>query len=415
MRILAITYAFAPLRYPATFRLLKWFHGLGEMGHEITVLAVDPRTFPGNQDATLSKLVPPRVRVVSAPSREATFLYRVLRLREEWFPGLFEPRKKEWYGPARKALRDLDPASFDVVFSCSQPPVCHLLGLEIRRRWNRPWVAFFSDPWVDNPFRPLPPRQEKVNLRWEREVVGEADALLFPSSELAEMMLAKYPAEGRRKPEIVPHCFVKEWYSLAPPPTPPGGGGVRFLSTGNFYGPRSPAPILDALDRIQARGSRPFSIDFYGAMAPQHKETLARSRLESLRFHGGIEYLPSLGLMTQADFLLLIDAATQEEGGGVFFPSKLADYLGSGSPILGITPRNSVSARVLAETGHVVCPFEDSQGLESTLASALDGTLQVTPDPGAVERYDHRAVVPRLAGILDRVGGRRGGIRGDGG
>jgi len=405
MRILAITYAFAPLRFPASFRLLKWFRGLADAGHEITVLAIDPATFPGPQDPTLARLIPPSVRVVTAPSREGTLLYRTLRLREEWFPGLFEPRKKEWYGPARKTLRRLDPASFDVVFSCSQPPVCHLLGLDLRREWGLPWVAFFSDPWVDNPFRPLPARQADLNLRWERRVVAEADALVFPSRELAMMMLAKYPGPDRVEPDVVPHCFVEDWYSMEPTSLPEGEAEVRFLSTGNFYGPRSPQPLLDAVGRILERRPRPFLIDLYGSMAPQHLEALSRAGISQVRFHGGIEYLPSLALMRKADFLLLIDAATPDEGGGVFFPSKLADYLGAGSPILGITPGTSVSARVLSETGHVVCPFDDPVELESNLAGAIEGTLVVKPDPDAVKGYDHRTVVPGLARVFERVVG----------
>ena len=54
-----------------------------------------------------------------------------------------------------------------------------------------------------------------------------------------------------------------------------------------------------------------------------------------MKFNSPISYIKSLEKMQQADILLIIDAAFEKS---VFLPSKLIDYLGSKTPILGISP-----------------------------------------------------------------------------
>ena len=160
MKILAITYCFVPLQFPATFRLLKWLKYLSEMGHEVTLLSVDPASFNGPKDPNLACLVPEHVDNIQVTSWENTPLFRLLRRCEPWLISLFQPGKKEWFGPARRAgCKALSLREYDLIFTCSQPPVCHLLGREIKRETNLPWVTYFSDPWIELRFTESSPRE----------------------------------------------------------------------------------------------------------------------------------------------------------------------------------------------------------------------------------------------------------------
>jgi hypothetical protein len=53
--------------------------------------------------------------------------------------------------------------------------------------------------------------------------------------------------------------------------------------------------------------------------------------------------------MSQASWLLLLEEEGEE---GLFFPSKLTDYLAVYKPIMGIIPKNCVSREILSENGH---------------------------------------------------------------
>jgi hypothetical protein len=402
MRILAITYAFVPLRFPATFRLLKWFKGLDELGHAVTVLCVHPDSFEGPKDWSLGRLVSPSTNTVQVRSPENSLLYRALRLRESWFYRLFEPRKMEWYSPGKRALEALDLEGFDVVLSCSQPPVGHLLGRHIKKRTGLPWVAYFSDPWVNNPFWRSSPRIKRHNTALEREVVGSSDRLVFPSPDVRDLVVKGHSSVDEKKCEVLPHCYVPAWYELASEEAGEESGKIKVLLTGNFYGPRTPIPFLRALRDTMRSGDLTdgLTVDIYGSVSGEHKQSSLWSELEGVvRFRGGIDYLSSLVRMKQADYLLLIDADTEDEG-SVFFPSKLADYLGSGTPIVGLTPSKGVSARVLRRTGNTVCPVSDPEAIRTVVLKMLERDLPAEGNRQAVAQYDYRVVVKKLEAAL---------------
>ena len=403
MRVLAITYAFVPLRFPATFRLLKWCKGLTELGHDITIVAVHPDTFLGPKQASLQALVPARVHHVQVRSPENNLVYRGMRR----YPGLLyrflEPRKLEWRRAATQAIRRLDPQRYDVVFSCSQPPVCHVIGHDIARATGLPWVAFFSDPWVGNPMHAdaTTARIAAHNARWEERVVARADTLIFPSAELSRFMVERYGPALATKVHVLPHCFVPEWYESRGD-TAPAQASVRIVCAGNFYQKRTPEPLFAALRALEIPpGGRTLHVEIYGDMAEEYQRLLRSPEIAALAsFRGAVDYLESLALMRRADYLLLVDPPLGDAKESMFLPSKLIDYLGSGRPVLGLTPRAGTTARVLAETGNVSCDLDEPLALTRILRRLLDGSLHIAPQQEAIAAYAYPQVTRTLATLL---------------
>jgi hypothetical protein len=107
--------------------------------------------------------------------------------------------------------------------------------------------------------------------------------------------------------------------------------------------------------------------------------------------------------MRSADYLLLVEAPPKLLTGSIFLPSKLVDYLGSGKLILGITPLHGTSARVLAETGHIACDVEDSEGIYRLLKQAAHRQIAAAPNPAAAQRYHYLKTASFLSEILKRV------------
>ncbi len=413
MKILAVLYIYPPLLFPATMRNLKMVKGLQECGASVEVVSVDPRSFvfssAHHTDPALEALAPPSIVNHRIRSWEANPLVRGAKA----LPGVpsllyrfFEPRKREWIYPALRHLKRVGVETFDLILSCSQPHCNHLLGYRLKQMTGKPWVAYFSDPWTDNVYADY--RDEKIrryHLELEGRVMKGADRVYFTCAETADLVLRKYPPAMARKCDLLPHAFVPPWYALHSVEAPPKGK-IRIVQTGHFYGPRTPMPLFEALARVAKRLplEERLEFHFYGSMDETYRAYLREHALEGVvRLMGTVPYLQSLAVLREADFALLIDAPLATLDESVYLPSKLIDYLGSGRPVLGITPAAGTSARILRETGNLVCDVADGAAVEAMVASLAAGALRVTPDADAVGRYALAQVSRRFFDDLRRV------------
>ncbi len=415
MKILAIVYCYPPLLYPATMCYVKLLAGLKANGFDIDVVAINPDSFyfPGGRslDGTLQDLVPEGIRehrVWSWESHPVVTALRENRLTKHLLYKFFEPRKREWTFAARRYLRRLDTESYDVILTCSQPHCNHLLGLELKRKTGKPWIAYLSDPWTDNVYASFPSKKVfDYNLKLEQSVVTQADRLFFTSPEILELVMRKYPAALKKKCGVLPHCFIPEWYGGNADQAPSATlGKVRVVHTGHFYGPRTPLPLFRALARLQREGDLSGRIEFilYGNMASEHADSIRREGLEGVvTVRDTIPYRESLAVMKTADALLLVDAPLATMNESVFLPSKLVDYLGSGRPILGITPLVGASARVLRETGNRVCEIADEEAVCRAITALVQRRIPV-PNTVASAAYDYRTVGKILVDVLLKHG-----------
>ncbi len=418
MKILMIAYTFPPLLFPATMCYVKLAKGLQEQGHHVSVLAVDPDTFefPGawKMDNTLIGLVPAEVSVHHVKSWEINPFFMLAKRfpisRALCLP-ILEPKKIEWTYAAKSYVRKhFQPDDIDVVLSCSQPHCNHLLGMHLKRKTGKPWIAYFSDPWTDNVYAQYSSnRVLRHHLSLEKDVMSEADAVYFTSTETERLVMGKYAQNIRQKTGVLPHSFVPQWYEgQGERRKGHAGRRIRFVQTGHFYGPRTPLPLFEALallgkDLVLADF---FEFVFYGSMQEEHRRYIESHGLaDVIKLQGTVPYLESLKAMKEADYLLLIDAPLSKPGESVFLPSKLVDYLGSHTPVLGITPLQGASARVLRETGNLVCDITDIPALAKILAEIAMGTVRVKPDAYRIDSYNYLAVTKGLADSMRNISG----------
>lgn len=414
--ILAIVYCLPPILVPATVRYVKWFTGLVGLGHRIETLSIDPDSFAGPAkglfDDALVKLVPEAVINHRVWSWEKNIILRNVkksRLGYSLFYRLFEPRKKEWYYPAIRCLNNLNMDSFDVILSCSQPHSCHLVGLFLKERTGKPWVAYFSDPWIDSPYAGYHSRRIKdYNAGMEKKVIENADAILFTTEETLNLVAKNYPAGFRDKMRIVPHCFVPEWYELAKADGfERNGDKIRVVHTGHFYGPRTPMPLFETMLRLKREIkdiSEKIEFLFFGNMEQKYQDFITKNGLDDLfRIQGTISYIQSLGLMKSADYLLLIDAPLTHTRESVFLPSKLIDYIGSYKCVIGITPARGASANVLRDTGNLVCDIHDRDSIYEVFKNIFEGSVTIRPERTRINRYNCKQITRELSDIITHI------------
>ncbi len=193
LRVLAISYFLPPSLYPQSIQIGRLLADLplemgvvrgqvAELGEGLDLYADFARRFAFCLDVPFRPLVSGSV---------ATLARRLLpfyaRIPDEY---------RAWVPRAERAIMDeLAARQFrpDVLITFGVPMSDHLLGLRLKQTLGVPWVAHFSDPWLDNAFHRHNVLSNLVNRRLERSVIAAADRLIFPSVETIDLVMRKYP------------------------------------------------------------------------------------------------------------------------------------------------------------------------------------------------------------------------------
>lgn len=390
LRLLAVSFSYPPLAYPRSIqvaRLIKYSNASTAMVCAEERGARTDATIEPDAEERLSAIL----RLEFAPSRITRTVNRLAyRLhRPSWMRLNMAPDKYAgWKDDALRAIGAfLDGEGFapDAVVTFAQPFTDHLVGLELKRRYNLPWAAHFSDPWTDNPFSAYDERTRRINLALERSVVEEADRTIFTSRETVERVFEKYADELRARARVLPQCFDPELYPANESEDLDGEFVVRYI--GNFYGTRSPEPLCRALASVQAARPGALSRVRFEIVGGSDPQLVARSGCENLPegllvFRPTVSYSESLRLMAESDGLLVIDAPAEVS---VFLPSKLIDYVGAARPILGLTPPGAACDLIERLGGPTAHP-SDVEAMGRAVESFLE-TLRMRREAGARDAW----------------------------
>lgn len=277
----------------------------------------------------------------------------------------------DWIYPAyREALRICREEQIAAIHTWAQPQVDSLIGLLLKRVTNLPWISHISDLWVGSPYAPhaaLP--HHLVNSWFEREVVSKADVIVFTANRTKQIYEQRYPAFAC-KFRYIPNAFDPELIE--------NKNNVKLAIRdaeqivigylGTLYGQRTPVPFLEMFSnyRTNQPWMQKIRFEFVGRRDRAIEEKMHHWIQEGLvNIEPAVGYRESLHRMQQYDICLLLDALVDK--GGVFMPSKLADYLGARKPVLAITPKNSESRDIVLRAGGVACDPRDAADFERAM------------------------------------------------
>lgn len=321
-----------------------------------------------------------------------------------------------WIGPAlRRTLAHIQAQTrpVDAVISFAQPFSDHLLSLLLSQRLGVPFVAHYSDPWLQRPNNPQKrdPLTQAVVSRQEQRVVSAARLIIFTCKDAAPLVMGRFGPKMMRKVRVLPHCWTPEMTQKVEP-QPAESGTVVLRHLGTFYSRRTPQPLFEGLELLARE--RP------GLLKNLRVELIGQDPAQMNRRHpaphlpaGEVIYRPyqpfarSMALMAGADGLLVVDAPLKSSP---FFPSKLVDYLASSRPILAISPPGPSQRLVRRLGGWTADPTRPQE-----VAAALAGLLSALPTPGpwGNERVRRSYTAGRAAALLDRWLQRALGSRGN--
>lgn len=394
------THAFPPLKYPRSIQISRLVKFLGRPVH---LICCDESS---QKDHSLTQQL---------SETQFASLERVKRgrwnERLEWFLDRASPNLLHIPDPylpwslttAQKILRNEKLRTARPLVSFGQPMSVHLGALRIKKATNVPWIAHFSDPWADNPFRGETAWIRALNSKMERAVIKNADRVVFTSQETLDLVMSKYPTEWGPRARVIPHAFDSSLY-LHGEYKKKEDSPFIIRSLGNFYDERTPEPLFKALQilkkehpqviislRVELIGSVPLTM-----LKSESYLSLPRGLVE---VKSSVEYLKSLELMSEADALVMIDAPAANS---VFLPSKLIDYIGAGRPILGISPPGTATG-IIKDLGGWTSYPDDPQATTKNIVELIDQTKTVQNKNWGDSKTRAQFDAPNVAGDFRKL------------
>lgn len=283
--------------------------------------------------------------------------------------------------------------TYDTVYSRALWSGSHVAGALYKiKHPTVKWEAEFSDPmrWdaKGNP-RPGGPASGRVARRLQRciETAGwqselhtcrdshfaltelatlcMADQLLFTNQNQLNLILSSYS-----------ETFAESVYaksSVQPQPVPPAEAyesaevnlhldrsKVNLAYFGNFYANRGLGDYAEAIGRLEPELAEKFVLHVFAVdvSGPVMGELIDSGRIVH---HAPLNYLEFLSACKQFDALLVVDTATAGTtySKNPFLPSKLADYIGAGTPVWSmIEPGSPLSEVSTSFVSKLDCPAQ---------------------------------------------------------
>jgi hypothetical protein len=377
MKVLLVSIAFPPKRDPESLQVAKYCKYLRrEEDIDLEIITSANPTLFMETDSGLQVYRDGLNVVQEIPIFEtklSNFLIR--KINREFL--LYPDSKFSFWLQHNRAYRKTEKP--DVLYSRSYPMSSTLLALELKKKWNIPWVLHLSDPWAVASTSSLSPATRFVgksgewNKRKEEECFSLADKICFTSQKTIQLYSRHYP---QQIPKFIymPNVYDDELVELN---SHHYKEKLTFVYTGGFGEARTPLPLLQAIrkfwtsDPDQTESSVQFI--FSGEMTRANK-ALFDSYIDVplIKHVGIIPYSSVMELQKRADVLINIDSDIKDPEQAVFLPSKLLDYMIAQRRIMAITNRYSTTHEVVHGKLGDCFEFDDIGGMISFFRSAYE-------------------------------------------
>jgi HEPN domain-containing protein len=301
----------------------------------------------------------------------------------------------------------LQNEDINAIISSSSPVTSHIIAKELKNKHKIPWVADLRDLWTQNHSYHYGNIRKFFELRLELKTLQQADALVTVSPLWAEQLRTLHRG---KKTYTITNGFDPDKMST---------GQVDLTSkftityTGLIYtGRHDLSKLLAALHNLISDGSmNPSDVEvrFYG---PEN-ELLAKEIEEYgvstiAKYHGMVPQEIAFEKQRESQILLLLNWEVrwrdQREKG--WYPQKVFEYLAAQRPILATGGfGDDVVKELLDEinAGAYAPTVEDIKSILRELYSEykLKGKIDYGGDVEKINKYSHREMARKFAGILD--------------
>lgn len=409
LRVLCISPSFIPYHDSEAICGGKIVRALHDFGVDVTVIAFDyiAPQYRMMEDSSLWNGLQKSILSIPTP-QDKMYLGRAI--------GWFRYRTIVY---VRRIIKVLEYAKilhntrpFDIVYSRSLPMIAHVAAYWVSDHLRIPWIANINDPWDWHLFPGLEtdhsPLYRAFSNYWLARTLRNADLVTYPSGRLRDfhIRISNY----NHKSAIIPHigystcsnayspCFALLHAGKLGPHEPTGRSSRGLLLGLKQFLDENP----EACDKMQLR--------FVG---PEDEMTmkLAKALQLSAVIHstGRVNYEASIRHIAGASVCILVEGKMKE---GIYFPSKLTDYIASHKPIIALSPTIGVVGDMLPGNWIQRADPDDSTAISDAITyfykAYLNGTLNsLLPPDKVVGNYEPQVVAGKLISLMHEACKRR--------
>ncbi len=400
---LLIAYYYPPRGGGGTQRTAKYVKYLRQFGVKPIVLTSGDAV-QKNVDFSLAPLSStPVVRV-----KGQEFSGKTQRLAEMI---LLPDSMRLWVAPAvRTGILAAKKFGVRLIYSTASPYTDHIVGGQIARALDVPWIADFRDLWTQNSlYQPRAPWQKYFHRRLEGQFYRDADQVIVASEWQRQSIVREFSVPGENISTITNGFDPEDFLSAQIPSTssPSIKSHLTIGYLGSFYGKYRPDDLIDALEIIAVQHpdvAAKLKFIFVGDFDRQSSALLSRpsvSNMVSLQRYVPHGELQKIRARLDANLLYF----PRLPGAGATIPQKLFEYLASRKPILAIIPEGDAS-KILENTGGALVtsstnPTELAMTIVRFVERVRSGTL--TGTTVNLDKFSRKNLAEQLSTIIKKT------------
>ena len=423
-KVLIITYYWPPAGGPGVQRWLKFVKYLPEFNIQPTVYCPENPSYP-TLDSSLLQEVDSKITVLKHPIKEPLRFLKLLfksktnKLSKGGIPdskkqGLFErfllyirgnffvpDARVFWVKPSVKYLSSyISKHQIDTIITTGPPHSVHLIGMQLKAKYQLQWLADFRDPWTDISYHKnlnLTKNTQQNHLKLEHQVLNTSDQIIVTSLQTKQLF-----SKITQKPisvitngfddENVPSITLDSKFSLA--------------HIGSLLNQRNPILLWNVLSELVQeipKFKANFQLVLVGNISADVRNLIDSTGLTSfLKTVGSVTHNEAVMYQRKTQVLLLLEANTTEAS--YIIPGKLFEYINSNRPIVALGPKHSDIPSILKDT-HTgrYFDYDNKTALKTHILELFEGykTNSLSVSSKDIERFSRKNCTKQLAEVLN--------------
>jgi len=425
-RALIITYYWPPAGSSGVQRWVKFVKYLREFGWEpVVYTANNPEV--ASLDESLSKEIPEGIEVIHRSVPEPYGLYKFftgsrgkkigvgftsstkktgfINRLAIWVRGnLFIPDARMfWIRPSTRFLTNyLKNNPVDIIITSGPPHSLHLIGLNLKKKLNIPWIADFRDPWTNIYFYKdlkLTRFADRINRKLELKVLRSSDLNVVVSNS----MYYEFNQKGVGNIEIVSNGFDHseydfnvtlddKFFSIVHVGTiPPSSNSNEFWKT------------LSRMAQENLEFDKKLKLCFVGDVDSSVINSLKKYNLiEKAEMVGYKPHSEIPKFQKSAQALLVMVPSSSKE----ILTGKIFEYLAANRPIIAVGPVGGDLDNLLSETrAGMMLPSNSEPEIFEGLKWFWEGYKSgwSSFNPQNVNQYSRKELTRKMSELMNMV------------
>ena len=307
------------------------------------------------------------------------------------------------FGWNKKAIPEVEKIiqkeKIDFIITTGPPHSTHLIGLEIKNKYNIKWVADFRDPWTEVYYNNLFKRTKRANLKdksLEKTVLEKADIVLTVGPSIKKMLAAKLPT-NETKVHAILNGFDEEKLSFIQGKRYPE---FTIAHIGIWTLQQSNTEIVSALKLITSEYND-WNIRFVlvGNIHPEIIHNLKNIPNLIVDHRGKVSHQEALQEMMNAD--LLLNCQADIPNSKLIISGKHMEYLATGNNMIVIGNKEGDAAQLMKgnDKARMISP-KDIQELKKSIIHFYEQERKTPVYDIEMNQYSRKSTAKELAELL---------------